>query len=532
MRQPQLRTLLSEQSKYPALDYERFSIRLVDSTLDSNNSCSFPLNSTEESISDDLYRGYSDSNVPLAFIQRLKPVHSSRYVDVSFCSDRNNSSSVNSSKIYRYIVVGNELTLADLEVSCSVDTVIRSARSYPTVESSLTSIHEALVYGFELSWIYSLCSDCNGHGDCIIESNSVVCRPYTICYENVPLSELPFHCGILGLRFLFGFSCLIGLLVYKWRKSKNLSKYEDVGDIFEELKNFNHIPLRYSYSEIKKMTGNFKERLGTGGYGTVYKGKLRSGPQIAVKMMDKSMSSAQEFANLVTSMAKIQHDSLLQLIGFCLEGEKQAFLVYELMPNGSLHKYLNVSGSGEEEANPLLSLSYQKMHRICVEVARGIDHLHQNFGIQTSHLGFKPHNVLLDENLNPKISDFGLVKLYDPLSVGRSSMAPEFHYKNIGQVPHKADVYSYGILLMEMVGKMKMLLNERGKEVEITRNAAAAEEETKGGLKNTIIVALWCIQMLPEERPSMNEVVEMLQGDADLLKMPPNPFVDPKNVII
>lgn len=194
------RTILHLNSRnyyVQSIDYERFSIQVVESALEDNNSCSFPLNSTEESISDDIYRGYSDSNsVPLVFIQCLNPVkNSSQYVDISFCSNRNNSSSINSSKIHRYIVVGNDLTLADLEASCGVETVIRSARWYSSVESSLSSIHEAFVYGFELSWMYSLCSDCNGHGDCIIESNSVVCRPYSICYENVPLSELPFRCA-------------------------------------------------------------------------------------------------------------------------------------------------------------------------------------------------------------------------------------------------------------------------------------------------------------------------------------------------
>lgn len=342
------------------------------------------------------------------------------------------------------------------------------------------------------------------------------------------------------MRFLIGFSFLIGLLVYKWRKrNNNLSKYEHIGDIFEEQKNFSHIPIRYSYSEIKKMTGNFKERLGTGGYGTAFKGKLRSGPPIAVKMMDnKSMSSVQEFANLVASMAKIQHNSLLQLIGFCLEGEKQAFLVYDLMPNGSLQKYLNVSRSGkeeEEEEDPLLSsFSFQKMHWICLEVARGIDHLHQNLDIQTSHIGFKPHNVLLDENLNPKISDFGLVKLYDPLVGSSRGMAPEFYYKNIGEVSYKSDVYSYGIFLMEMVGKIKNIA-EQVVETPVhfpkwlydqlkDGNDLKIRNSTKG-LKNMIIVCLWCIQMLPEKRPSMNKVVEMLQEDAaEVLQMPPNPF--------
>lgn len=238
------------------------------------------------------------------------------------------------------------------------------------------------------------------------------------------------------------------------------------------------------------------------------------------------MSSVQEFANLVASMAKIHHNSLLQLIGFCLEGKKQAFLVYDLIPNGSLQKYLNVSRSEEEEEeeeDPLLSsFSYQKMHRISLEVALGIDHLHKNLRIQTSHIGFKPHNVLLDENLNPKISDFGLVKLYDPLEGGSCysrGMAPEFYYKNIGEVSFKFDVYSYGIFLMEMVGKIKNVAAQ-GVETPVhfpkwlydqikDGNDLEIRNSTKG-LKKMIVVALWCIQMLPKKRPSMNEVVQML----------------------
>lgn len=285
---------------------------------------------------------------------------------------------------------------------------------------------------------------------------------------------------------------MIPFLVYKWRRRKNFSEYDFP---FEEQTNFK--PIHYSYSQIKKMTNNFKEKLGIGSYGNVFKGKLRSGLPIAVKMMNKSMSDAQEFENLVSAIGKIRHGNLLQLVGFCFEGEKRA-LVYDFMCNGSLRE------------SP--SLSYEKMFEISLEIAHGIDHLHGNCEEKSLHFGIKPHNVLIDENLSPKISDFGMVRLYPEVNY----MAPEFYYKKIGKISYKADVYSYGILLMEMIGKTKDV--EEIKGIENTKGSA---EEMKM-LKKMIIIALWCIQMLPQDRPSMNKVIEMLGSDLELLKMPSN----------
>ncbi|XP_074328142.1 rust resistance kinase Lr10-like [Apium graveolens] len=172
--------------------------------------------------------------------------------------------------------------------------------------------------------------------------------------------------------------------------------------------------------------------------------------------------------------------------------------------------------------------------------------------MQILHFDIKPHNILLDKNFNPIISDFGLAKLYATddsivtLTAARGTMgymAPEIFYKNIGGISYKADVYSFGMLLMEMAGRRKNLnpfvdhisqiyfpswvhdqFNE-GKELEMED---VTEEERKM-VKKMILVALWCIQMKPSERPSMNKVIEMLEGDIEELVMPPKPFLYPQD---
>ncbi|KAL2556232.1 PR5-like receptor kinase [Forsythia ovata] len=302
----------------------------------------------------------------------------------------------------------------------------------------------------------------------------------------------------------------------------------------------NLITIKYTYSEIKKMTKNFKDKLGEGGCGTVFKGKLQSGHFVAVKMMANSVVNDKEFFSEVATIGRIHHVNVVQLIGFCIKGAKRA-LIYEYMTNGSLDNYV-FSQDGT------VILSYKKMFEISLGMARGIDYLHRGCHMKILHFDTKPHNILLDKNFDPRISDFGLAKLYSrddsvvTLTAARRTMgymAPELFYKNIGRVSHKADIYSFGMLLMEMAGKMKTLnpfadslsqiyfpswiydqFNE-GEDLEIRD---ATEEDTKM-TKKMIVVALWCIEMNPVDRPSMNQVLEMLEGDADLVLMPPKPFL-------
>ncbi|KEH40327.1 stress-induced receptor-like kinase [Medicago truncatula] len=294
------------------------------------------------------------------------------------------------------------------------------------------------------------------------------------------------------------------------------------------------------------MARGFKEELGKGGFGTVFKGNLRSGPCVAIKMLGKSKGNGQDFINEVTTIGRIHHLNVVQLLGFCIEGSKRA-LVYEFMRNGSLDKYI-FSKEGS------INLSYNQLHDISIGVARGIDYLHNGCEMKILHFDIKPHNILLDENFIPKISDFGLAKLYPitnsivTMTAAKGTigyMAPELFYKNIGGVSYKADVYSFGMLLMEMASKRKnmnphaahssqhyfpfWIYDQLQKEAEIELEDVT-EEDIKI-VKKMVMVALWCIQINPNDRPSMSKVVEMLEGDIENLEMPSEPTLYPDEMI-
>jgi len=258
------------------------------------------------------------------------------------------------------------------------------------------------------------------------------------------------------IRFMLGLIALFGKLIHIYR-IRHTSMYENIEDF---LQGNSLMPIRYSYKEIKQMTRGFKEKLGEGGYGKVYKGKLCSGPLVAIKMLGKLKGNrnGQDFISEVATIGKIHHTNVVRLIGFCVEGSKRA-LVYDFMPNGSLDRYIS---SREDH----ISLTYKQMYEISLGVARGIAYLHQGCDMQILHFDIKPHNILLDQDFIAKVSDFGLAKLYPvdnsivTLTAARGTigyMAPELFYKNIGKVSYKADVYSFGMLLMEIANRRRNL---------------------------------------------------------------------------
>ena len=200
---------------------------------------------------------------------------------------------------------------------------------------------------------------------------------------------------------VLGTPWVVALLIYKWRR-RHLSTNDAIEEFLQSQNNF--MPIRYSYSEIRKMTKDFKDKLGEGGYGSVYKGKLQSGILVAIKMLDKSKANGQDFISEVATIGRIHHMNVVKLIGFCAKGPKRA-LIYEFMPNGSLDKYI----FSLEGRNPL---SIEKIYEISLGVARGIEYLHRGCDMQILHFDIKPHNILLDENFNQKVFDFGLEKLY------------------------------------------------------------------------------------------------------------------------
>uniref|UniRef100_M1B365 Protein kinase domain-containing protein n=1 Tax=Solanum tuberosum TaxID=4113 RepID=M1B365_SOLTU len=288
------------------------------------------------------------------------------------------------------------------------------------------------------------------------------------------------------------------------------------------------------------MTRGFKEKLGEGGYGSVYKGKLQSGRDVAVKMLNKPKAGGQDFMNEVATIGRIHHVNVVGLVGYCVEGTKRA-LVYDFMPNGSLDKYISTS----QEGSPLLS--WQRKYHIILGVAQGIGYLHRGCDVQILHFDIKPHNILLDENFIPKISDFGLAKLYPTdnsivtLTAARGTIgyvAPELISRSIGTISYKADVYCFGMLLMEMLDlKRHEVANEenssqyfpyyiydkfnKGKEIVVDEEA---NDDEKKMARKLALVALWCIQTNPIQRPSMSRLLEMLEGEVEVLEVPPQPL--------
>ncbi|CAJ2674597.1 unnamed protein product [Trifolium pratense] len=480
----------------------------------------------------------------------------------------------------------------------------------PNRPLSYEQIHGMLVYGFQLSWISGACRDsCGDNQRCYFNQTT---RDFE-CYESTDYCDYPLgievakRCDqlskqliieedvILGFvkgntlycqkkkgvvqifgitksselsselkdsktaieigrvtgryllplfmsRFLLGLVVFFVLLIYTCQK-RHISMYENI-EVF--LRGSTLTPIRYSYKEIKTMTRSFRDKLGEGGFGAVYKGKLRSGPFVAIKMLSKSKGNGQDFINEVATIGRIHHTNVVQLIGFCFEGSKRA-LVYEFMPNGSLDKYI----SSREDA---ISLTYKQMYQISLGVARGISYLHEGCDMQILHFDIKPHNILLDENFIPKVSDFGLAKLYPndmsivTLTAARGTigyMAPELFYQNIGGVSYKADVYSFGMLLMEMASKRRNLnphadrssqlffpfwiYNQLIEEKDIEMDELTNEEMIN--VKKMFITALWCIQLKPSDRPSMNKVIEMLEGNIENIEMPPKPSLYPNETI-
>ncbi|CAO2160802.1 unnamed protein product [Urochloa humidicola] len=162
-------------------------------------------------------------------------------------------------------------------------------------------------------------------------------------------------------------------------------------------------PTRYTYTNITAITSHFREKLGQGGYGSVYKGVLFPGDvHVAVKMLSNSKCNGEEFISEVSTIGRIHHVNVVRLVGFCSEEMRRA-LVYEYMPNGSLEKYI---------FSPEKRFSWAKLNEIALGIARGINYLHQGCDMQILHFDIKPHNILLDNNLVPKVADFGLAKLY------------------------------------------------------------------------------------------------------------------------
>jgi len=335
------------------------------------------------------------------------------------------------------------------------------------------------------------------------------------------------------------FSAVIAM-TFRLKNSQHVGRVETFMMDYHSL-----TPKRYSYSDIKKMTNSFVNTLGEGGFGNVYRGKLPDdGRLVAVKVLKQSKGDGEEFMNEVASISRTSHVNVVTLLGFCYERNKRA-LIYEFMPNGSLDSFISDKGSPHTNCR----LEWKKLYEIAVGIARGLEYLHRGCNTRIVHFDIKPHNILLDDEFCPKISDFGLAKLCQS-KVSKISMigargtvgyiAPEVFCRSFGGVTYKSDVYSYGMMVLEMVGQSKdfdmgsletnemyfpdwfYMYLEPGKISTLHGGITEEEEEI---VEKMILVGLWCIQTIPSHRPSMTKVVEMLEGSLQSLQIPPRPYL-------
>ncbi|XP_077238336.1 G-type lectin S-receptor-like serine/threonine-protein kinase At5g24080 [Tasmannia lanceolata] len=296
----------------------------------------------------------------------------------------------------------------------------------------------------------------------------------------------------------------------------------------------------FSRQNLKNITDNFKEKLGEGGFGVVYKGILADKMLVAVKILNGNISDnliIKQFKAEVNSIGRTNHFNLVRLCGFCFEKELKA-LVFEFMENGSLDSFL----FDDKKRN---SIGWKDQQSIAVGTARGIAYLHEDCRDNIIHYDIKPGNVLLDAKLCPKVADFGLAKICsrDASHITKTGFrgtpgyaAPEMWLPY--PLTTKSDVYSFGVLLFEILGKRKHYETnalpdqewlprwvwkkfEEGTLGETLLGFEIDEKDKEA--ERMAIVALWCVQQQPEMRPSMSSVVKKLEGELKCNR-PPNPF--------
>lgn len=392
-----------------------------------------------------------------------------------------------------------------------------------------------------LSWSSPNCGSCEATGKlCGLRENSST-ELETECIgmhrQNKGARKKNLTIGVTTGSIIFGVLVIAVYQIYSFRKSEKeyQAKVERFLDDYRAMN-----PTRYSHADLKKMTNQFRDELGQGAYGTVFKGKLTSEIPVAVKVLSNSSEKGEEFVNEMGTMARIHHVNVIRLIGFCADGFRRA-LVYEYLPNDSLQKFISSANAKN------VFLGWERLHHIALGVAKGIEYLHQGCDQTILHFDIKPHNILLDNDFNPKIADFGLAKLCSKyksaisMTTARGTVgyiAPEVFSRNFGNVSYKSDVYSFGMMVLEMVGGRKNVDDtaENGDQVyfpEWIYNLLEEGEDLRFQIeeegdaeiaKRLAIVGLWCIQWNPVDRPSMKIVVQMLEGEGDRLSTPPNPL--------
>ncbi|KAL4281634.1 hypothetical protein GQ457_03G026300 [Hibiscus cannabinus] len=389
---------------------------------------------------------------------------------------------------------------------------------------------------------------------------------YTGCYlrySNIDfLNKQPAKGSSRGTIIIIVVSTLSSLVVlavlaatgvYIWKR-RYIQKKRGSNDAEKWVKVLRDSNLNFKYSTLEKATGSFDEanKLGQGGFGTVYKGALPDGREIAVKrLFFNNRHRAADFYNEVNMISSVEHKNLVRLLGCSCSGP-ESLLVYEFLPNKSLDSFIFDSSRGKE-------LTWEKRYQIIVGTVEGLVYLHENPTNKIIHRDIKASNILLDSKFRAKIADFGLARSFDEDQSHISTaiagtlgyMAPE--YLANGQLTEKADVYSFGVLLLEIItGKQ----NNRSKDTDYSDSiiatawshfqAGTAEEiydpnimlndnsqwsDAKNQIYRVLHIGLLCTQEVRSLRPSMSKVLQMLTKKEEELPAPTcPPFMDEKTM--
>lgn len=303
-------------------------------------------------------------------------------------------------------------------------------------------------------------------------------------------------------------------------------------------------PPLYTFNMLRNATNNFQEsnKLGEGGFGPVYKGILDTGKEIAVKRLSRASGQGiEEFMNEVVVISKLQHRNLVKLLGCCIEGDEK-MLLYEYMPNKSLDEFLF-------DPQQRRLLTWEKRRIIIEGICRGLLYLHRDSRLRIIHRDLKASNILLDEDLNPKISDFGMARIFggnqDQASTRRvvgtyGYMSPEY---TMGQFSEKSDVYSFGVMLLEIVsGRKNTTFHRTEQSLTLLGHAwklwnegrivsfmdpTVSEPYFQADIIRSIQVGLLCVQELAQDRPTISTVISMLESEVEHLPNPKKPpFTD------
>ncbi|CAA7049640.1 unnamed protein product [Microthlaspi erraticum] len=340
---------------------------------------------------------------------------------------------------------------------------------------------------------------------------------------------------------------LLALAFFLCRKRKSYQRTETESDSDISTTHSS----QYDFKTIEAATNKFSRsnKLGEGGFGEVYKGKFSDGTEVAVKRLSKkSGQGAREFRNEAVLVSKLQHKNLVRLIGFCLDGEEK-ILIYEFVPNKSLDYFLFDS---EKQRH----LDWTRRYKIIGGIARGILYLHQDSQLTIIHRDLKASNILLDADMNPKISDFGLSTIFgmeqtqgntNRIAGTYAYMSPE--YALHGQYSMKSDVYSFGVLVLEIISGKKnsgvynmdetstagnlvtyaWRLWRNGSPLELV-DPAIGRNYQSSEVTRCIHIALLCVQDNPKDRPTLSTIILMLTSSTVTLPVPRLPGFFPRSM--